>query len=435
MRSALAGLFAAGAFVLAVAPAASADNVTPRSAPALRDSVGVVTHVVYYSTAYGDWSRAVARLEELGVRHVRDGIYANPDWRDWNERYYQAVELAAARGIRFNFWISPPGANTGTLDQVLGVIAGRLRHAAEAVEAPNEMDKYVGGPNWAQSLAAYNRELYRKVKANPALHSLPVLGPSFGTFGGPQRAGDLSRWMDVANVHPYTGAESPSPGHVRSELVRASVTAGRGKPVWATEAGYNNAVNARGNELAPVSEQAGAVYTLRTVLEHFRAGIRRTYLHELVDQEPEPARRDAIQHFGLLRHDFSPKPAYTALKNLLALTGSDGRPALRPLRLSVKGGGADLRRLVLRKADGSYLVVLWRLASVWDPQKRRPLHVKPTAVELALPGGGEVAGADPVESARLRPLKLRRGRVRVQLGAHPAVIQVTPKRALRPHRR
>src|SRR3954454_8062289 len=148
MRAALAGLLAAGACMFAVTPAASADNVPPRRAYALRDSVGVVTHIVYYNTRYGNWPRIVAKLNELGVRHVREGIYANPAWRDWNDRYYAAVELAAAHGIRFNFGLNPPGSNTGTLDQVLGVLAGRLRHAAEAIEAPNEMDKYVGGRNW-----------------------------------------------------------------------------------------------------------------------------------------------------------------------------------------------------------------------------------------------------------------------------------------------
>src|SRR3954463_13189044 len=94
MRAALSGLLAAGALSLAVVPAASADVIAPRSAAAFTDSVGVVTHTVYYDTAYGNWPRIVDRLHELGVRHVRDGVFANPtpQWHDWNERYYDAVE-------------------------------------------------------------------------------------------------------------------------------------------------------------------------------------------------------------------------------------------------------------------------------------------------------------------------------------------------------
>ena len=153
MRAALAAVLAAGVSLLMSAPAASAEVVMPKSAVALRDSVGVVTHIVYYDTAYGNWPRVVDRLDELGVRHVREGVYANPEWRDWNERYYRAVELAAAHGIRFNFGLNPPGSNTGTLDQLLAVVAGRLRNAAEALEAPNEVDKYVGGQRWPVMLA------------------------------------------------------------------------------------------------------------------------------------------------------------------------------------------------------------------------------------------------------------------------------------------
>src|SRR3954462_2225113 len=118
MRAALVGLLVAGACSVALVPVARADVISPKSAPAFRDSVGVVTHIVYFDTPYGDWNRVVARLDELGVRHLREGVYANPapQWRDWNERYYQAVELAAAHGIRFDFGLNPPGRGTGSVD-------------------------------------------------------------------------------------------------------------------------------------------------------------------------------------------------------------------------------------------------------------------------------------------------------------------------------
>ncbi|MEA2331504.1 MAG: hypothetical protein QOH58_1642 [Thermoleophilaceae bacterium] len=422
---------------MVAAPAASADVVAPKSASAFRDSVGVVTHIVYFDTAYGDWPRVVARLDELGVRHLREGIYANPapQWRDWNERYYEAVELAAARGIRFNFGMNPPGAGTGTLDQVLGVVGGRLRHAAEALEAPNEFDKYVGGPRWPLVLSAYGRDLHRKAKARRSLRSLPILGPSFATPEGPRRVGDQASWVDVGNIHPYTGGLSPDPQHVQAELARARVTAGR-KPVWATEAGFHNALRAPATDQPPVSERAAAVYHVRTFLEHFRGGIRRTYAYELLDEKPDRSLRDSEQHFGLLRHDFSRKPAFKALRNLITVVGRNERrrPALRPLRLSVSGRDGDLRRLVLQKADGTYVVALWRLASVWDRDRRRPLSVAPRRLAVKIPGAGRITATDPVRSAAARRLRLRGGSVRIKLGARPLLLHVTPKRLL-DHRR
>ena len=412
---------------MAVVPAASAAIVNPKSAPAFRDSVGVVTHIVYYDTAYADWDRVVARLEELGVRHLREGVYANPTarWRDWNERYYRAVELAAARGMRFTFGMNPPGAGTGTLDQVLGVVSGRLRHAVEALEAPNEFDKYVGGPRWPSVLSAYGRDLHRKAQAKRSLRSLPILGPSFATPEGPLRVGDQRKWLDVGNIHPYTGGLSPDPEHVKAELARAGVTA-RGKPVWATEAGFHNALRSSSSDQAPVSEAAGAVYLLRTFLEHFRSGIRRTYAYELVDEKPDPSGRDAEQHFGLLRNDFSRKPAYNALRNLLTVVGREGgRPSLRPLRIRLAGSKGDVRRLVLQKADGSYVVALWRLASVWDRDRRRALHVPSRSLTVRVPGARRVSVADPIRSATERRLRLRRGAVSVRLGARPLLLHVS----------
>ncbi len=427
MRAVLASLLSASACLLATAPAAAAEVAAPKSAQAFRDSVGVSTHIVYYDTAYADWQRVVARLQELGVGHLRDGVYGNPSpqWRDWNERYYRAVEFAAARGMRFAFGMGQPGSEAGTLDQLISVVAGRLRPAAEALEAPNEFDHFVGGPRWPQLLATYGRALYRRAKAHPSLRVLPVLGPSLAHGEGLRRLGDQRAWIDRANIHPYTGGLSPAPRHLRGALAAVGAVS-RGRPVWATEAGFHNALRATTGH-PPVSEAAGAVYLVRTFLEHFSSGIERTYAYELLDEKPDPRRRDPEQHFGLLRNDFSPKPAFTALKNLLALVGRDERTLrLRPLRLTLRGAGGDIRRLVLQKGDGTYLVALWRLASVWDRERRRARRVTPRRVTVALPGAAALAVADPVVSPTTRPVELRRSRARIRLAGRPLVLHVTP---------
>jgi hypothetical protein len=429
MRAVVAGLLAAGACSLTAAPAASASPISPKPASSFHDSVGVVTHIVYFDTAYGDWPRVVARLQELGVRHLRDGVFANPSpqWRDWNERYYRAVELAASRGMRFTFGVNPPGRGTGSLDELLDVIGGRLRNAAEAVEAPNEFDKYVGGRGWPLALASYGRQLHVKAKARGTTRSLPILGPSFATPQGPSRVGDLRGLVDVGNIHPYTGGLSPHPEHIKAELARARITAS-GKPVWATEVGFHNAMRASVDAQAPVSERAAAIYLLRTFLEHYRAGIRRTFAYELIDEKRDPAGRDAEQHFGLLRNDFSRKPAFNALRNLLATVGRDRmRGRLVPLRMAISRPEREVRRLVLQKADGSYVVALWRLGSVWDIERRAPLGVATRRVSVRLPGAQRVSLADPARSAGERSVPLRDGRVRVRLGARPLLLHVFPR--------
>jgi hypothetical protein len=430
MRPVLQRMVVAAAFLLAGTSVASAKAVTPKSAPAFRDSIGVQTHIVYFNTAYGNWPRVVAKLQELGVRHLRDGVYGNPtaQWRDWNERYYSAVELAASHGMRFDFGMGHPGNKAGSLKQLIDIVGGRLRSATEALEAPNEFDHFVGGPRWPSVLRDYDRDLYREANARPSLRSLPILGPSLVAADGPQRLGNQHRWLDVGNIHPYTGATSPTPGHVRSELARMTALSGS-KPVWATEAGYHNALHATTSGQPPASEAAASVYLLRTFLEHFEGGIARTYAYELVDELPDPGLRDTEQHFGLLRNDFSPKPAFTALRNLLAVVGTNERaPHLRRLRLKVSAAAGDVRQLVLQKSDGTYLVALWRLASVWNRDRRRPLSVAPSRVSVALPDAEHVTVADPIASAAERPLQLHRKVAQIGLAWRPIVLHVTAHR-------
>jgi hypothetical protein len=401
--------------------------VTPESAFALRDSIGVVTHIVYYDTAYGDWDRIVSRLAELGVGHVRDGVFANPAWRDWNERYYRAVERAASLGIKFDYGIS--GDNFGTIDQRLAVIAGRLRGTAASIEGENEYDLFVGGDGWPARLAFLQAALYQAAKSHPdpEIRALPVIGPSFGTGDGQElfAAYNPSGWMDFGNVHPYAGGASPNPFHLALNLQKAARVSGS-KPVYATEAGFHTALAMpSGANQPPVSEQAQAIYTLRTVLEHYVMGIRRTFLYELIDEKPDPGNDDAEQHFGLLRNDFSRKPAFVALENLLALLSKQPPASLRPLRVGVAGQPSDLRQLTLQQPDGSYLVFLWRLASVWDRDQRRPLSVDPVRLTVSLPDATRATLIDPVASTFEWPLQIEDRKVQLDLGADPVALHVT----------
>jgi hypothetical protein len=423
MRFILRGLLAGALCLICSVPAAVAD-VSARSANAFYNSVGVDTHATFASTAYGQWPRLVGLLDELGVKHVSDGVYGNPDpsW-DWFNSYFQnAVELAASHGIRFAFEVGKPGYQGGTIDQLVSVLSGPLRNAVEALEAPNEFDSS-GVPDWASQLAAYDRQLYAAVKASPSLRSLPVIGPSLVGDGAPAKLGDQQSSLDFGNIHPYTGGLSPSPAYTAAQLQRISAVSGH-KPVWATEVGYYNALNAPQGPLQPVSEAVGAVYLLREFLEDFKSGIARTYAYELIDDNPDPAGSDIQQHFGLLRNDYTPKPAFIALKNLLSLVGQQAPATLTPLALSTTAGPSDLRTLVLQQADHTYQIVLWRTASMWDVTHRHAVNVPAAGVTLDLPHATSAASADPTTTNTLNPLTLTAGKIHINLAADPIVIQI-----------
>jgi hypothetical protein len=177
-----------------------------------------------------------------------------------------------------------------------------------------------------------------------------------------------------------------------------------------------------------VSESAGAIYTLETLLEHFKSGIARTYLYELIDEQPDPRAANPNDHFGLLRNDFSPKPAFTALKNLLELVGQGApRSGLRPLRLDVAGDSDQLRKLVVQKADGSYVVALWRMTSVWSTHARRSLSAGTRSVTFRLPAGSHARIADPIASASTTRLRVVEGAGRIAVGRDPVLLLVSSR--------
>ena len=71
-----------------------------------------------------------------------------------------------------------------------------------------------------------------------------------------------------------------------------------------------------------------------------------------MDEKPEPGLTDHEQHFGLLRNDLSPKPAFDAVRTLVAaLRASPGPPASEPVAWRLVADDPDeLQRLVLQRA-------------------------------------------------------------------------------------
>jgi hypothetical protein len=394
-------------------------GVTPVSADAFYNSVGVSIHMSFWDTVYGQADRVAGALADLGVRHVRDGMW-HSTVRDWNRRLYDQQAVVARRGMKFTygFDLRP---ESGTVSQRLGVIAGRLAGTAEAIEGPNEPDLYEAG-DWLARLRRFMPELYDAVKhnPNPAIRSLPVLGPSFAV-GGEGAFGGNAKAMDLGNIHPYTGCQSPTPAHLRF-VAGAYAPVSGGKKWWATEAGFNTALNSppNGNVQPPCDERTGAVYTLRTLLEHFKFGIARTFLYELIDLRPDPGKVDAESNFGLLRNDFSPKPAFTAVKNLLRIVGSSGPSKPRPTPFSAKG----CRSLLIERGDGTYLAFLWRLDSVWDRDARRPIVVPPKRVKVSVPDASWARLVRPLDSTTETPVALRGHQVELDLGGDPVALHL-----------
>ncbi len=418
-------LLATGAAVLAVLISASGDDRRPpdrtrafATAEEFADSVGVNVHMSYNDTPYGDLEGVRAALRDLGVRHVRDGI--EPDRPD----QYRALRELGRDGLRATLIVGRPGTD-GLLPRLLDVAAGELRPVLEALEGPNEYD-VAGDDDWPASVARYQGELVDAARSR--LDGVPVLGPSLVERGSFGRLGDTGVRADLGNLHPYPGGQAPEPD-VEDQLALAAAVSGD-RPVVATETGYHTAIEAEEGQ-PPVSERAAGIYLPRLYLEYFRRGIVRTFAYELIDEFEDPGRVNAEANFGLLRRDFSPKPAFAALANLMRLMrppagGPSGAGPGRP-ELEVEGAGDGVRQLLLERSDGAHLLALWRDASVWDTGGRVDRDPPPRDVRVRL--GEPVARAEvhrPSRSSRAEAVLREARDIDVELTGDVAVIVLEP---------
>jgi hypothetical protein len=383
------------------------------AASAFIDSVGVVTHFAYYDTPYAKRFGDVAkRLIELGIRHVRDTVVVGQTLVCERER------TLAAHGIRFEYVTQPamPSAYFSTWAACVGP-------AIEAFEGPNEYD--ISHPAtddaWVQTLRTFQATLYDAVKSNASTRALRVIGPSLTSAGAFRAVGDLSAYLDAGNMHDYFGAREPETrgwgaggyGSIAYNLAAARAVSGT-KPIFATESGYGTR-DARGD----VTEDVQAAYVPRLFLDHFAAGVPRTDEYELLDEGPEP-----YSHFGLLRSDLTPKPAYTALQSLLQVLDDSDATRLDVLRYSLDGDSTGLRHELFEKHDGTFYLALWVERPSIEPDTRERLAVPLRIVRVRTEEDAELTPFTYDATNRLVPGRASRRELALSLDDRVAIVRV-----------
>jgi hypothetical protein len=370
MRRLLATLAALAALAATTAPANAA---TPRDARAFVDTIGVNTHLFYDDTAYGNFAMTKQRLQELGVRHVRDSF--DPDRRQF---FFDRVNNLGQAGIKSTLIACRmTGNNAWQTDAFVSDAKNKVRSSLDAIEGVNEPN-FSGYSDWVNTAQGcqYYLNRYAKDGTMGAPLTQPVLGPS-ATFGGVQELGYIGDRADAGNFHPYPGGQAPSgPGYhplsARLADVRTFGFNGQQVPVYATETGYHDAVNSPSDHPS-VSQKAAAIYLPRLFLENDKAGVARTFTYELVDQFSDPQRDDLESNFGLFESDWSYKPAATALKNTIGLLDSPSASAKQPLGYTLSntadpdgsGTGGAVKDRLMQKADGSWWLALWQDSTVY----------------------------------------------------------------------
>jgi len=376
----------------AFAQTASLPTEQAGQAQAFVDTAGVCTHLTYTNTPYyTDWPTIFSDLQQLGVKHIRDGYYTLQGPNDPIALEHQ--QLAQA-GITTDY-VVPYGADmTPSTVQNFAQAVGDM----ESLEAPNECD-ILGDCNGGGAAGILNLVGYLPwIKTAAQSVNVPVIGPSYVLPASYPFTGNIASLMNINSIHEYFGGRNPGStgwgapdaqgnafGSLQYWLDMSNVDA-PGIPPAITETGYISFPSTTTPYTVP--ESVAESYTLRTLLLAFKNGYQETFFYQLLDDPSSPA------GYGLLRSDMSQKPSFTALSNLLNLLSDQGgsfTPGSLPYQ--ILGGDSNVNHLLLQKSDGSYWLALWLEEPGWDPANVVSLPVSPENIGIQL-GSGYAATTD-----------------------------------------
>jgi len=394
-------------------------------------SVGVGTHFSYFDLApYQQGARVaqtIAAVKALGVSFVRDGVPYSTD-HYWSDIAYGPLQTLATAGVRTVFVVQPKASGDYTSQNVVDTAVARLGSSGLlAFEGPNEVDNNSGNwggvPAFGANARGFQAAMYQRAKA--IAPSVTVIGLTTTSSWGAAYVGDISAYMDAGTLHPYPSASVPMAYLASTEAALAALN-GAHKGWWVTETGYYTAPNATQNVYQPgVTEAAQGKYVPRLYLDYFNAGISHTSVYELIDEHTSQS--DAEANYGMLRNDGSPKPAYTALKNMLGLLADPGA-AFTPVNLNytLTGTTGTIRQALFQKRDGRYYLVLWNDVLVFNTNSKSDISNAAVPVTVTFGSAHNVSVYQPYTQAPAMSTASSTTSMVVQVPDHPLILEISP---------
>jgi len=198
----------------------------------------------------------------------------------------------------------------------------------------------------------------------------------------------LLKLVDGVSVHPYRGSKNPPETAVREYKRLANMIAqykpkhraGTVIPILSGEWGYTT---------AGVSRETQGKYLPRQWLTNMAYGLPISIWYDWHDDGKDPKERE--HNFGTVTWDYKPKPAYTAMKTLIAQLG--GYTAVGRLDTD-----KDDDYVVTLRKGGSVILACWTLGDAHTIDLGHEVHVIKAVNYLGkdatVPEDGKVALSD-----------------------------------------
>jgi hypothetical protein len=342
-------------------------------ADAFINTMSVQTHLGYTGGVYDSkWSTIIRpRLLELGIRHIRERMFTS-------SVVIQRTQDLAANGITLTAGCWPKNGVMTDASHCIAMANAYGTRTIDAFDGWNEVDNT--GTGWATNWAKWEATMYDAYKADPTWRDRPVLANSLAAASSADAVGYQASTLQWGNMHSYPAGGLPS--NVSNSWIPQWRKIAGTKPLAVTETGYHNCPTCFGNG---VSERASGKYYSRLWFEYFNRGIVRTNAYELIDQGISTSDRE--MNWGLLRNDGTPKPQFTATKNLIALLRDDRGASCSPGNLDYTLSGdvtTQMHHTLLQKCDGRFYLALWQEVSVWNTSSKSDVSNADRAVTLTL---------------------------------------------------
>jgi hypothetical protein len=346
-------------------PAALADDFI--------NTMSVQTHLGYTGGVYDTkWSTVIRpRLLELGIRHIRERMFTT-------SVVIQRTRDLAANGITLTAGCWPKNGVMTDASHCIAMANAYGTQAIDAFDGWNEVDNT--GTGWATNWTKWQATMYDTYKADPTWRDRPVMANSLASAASADDVGYQASLLQWGNMHSYPAGGLPS--NVSNSWIPQWRKIVGSKPLAVTETGYHNCLTCFGNG---VSERASGKYYSRLWFEYFNRGIVRTNAYELIDLGVSTS--DRGMNWGLLHNDGSPKPQFTATKNLVALLREDRGATCSPGRLDYTLSGdvtPALHHTLLQKCDGRFYLALWQEVSVWNTSSKSDVTNADRSITLTL---------------------------------------------------